>query len=111
MEAKTLTWFESEELPNQAQILGVTWSVASTSIHSAAESKYRGSATHGDQEIWVDADLKPDTKWRVYFHEVLHTISQALNLGLTEHEILVLEAALPCFFQENGIALTQEAEK
>jgi hypothetical protein len=105
-----LRWFESETLPDSVKILGVTWAVASTSVHAAAEAKYRGSATHGDQEIWVDADLKPDTKWRVYFHEVLHTISQALNLELTEHEVLVLEAALPCFFQENHITIEQPGE-
>lgn len=54
-----------------------------------------GEARYNQRQIVLKSDLGPKIKTQVYFHEILHALSNEHNIGLTEEQVLNFESALP----------------
>lgn len=60
-----------------------------------------GLANFNTQEIWIGSEFTEQTKHIAQMHEVLHIISDAYGLELTEHQVKYLTHALIAFFVDN----------
>lgn len=52
-----------------------------------------GETRFDTNQIILKTGLSPKLMTETYWHEILHAISEAYNIGLTEEQVLNLEAA------------------
>jgi hypothetical protein len=104
----TYRWFESQTLPECISVFGVDWTVSGARCPTQAEAGNSGQTDCSTKEMWINGALRPQNLWRHYLHEVVHVLGDALNIGLTEHQVLLLETGLAGFFVENGVVIEQE---
>lgn len=60
-----------------------------------------GLANFNTQEIFINREHTTQTKKIAYFHEILHIISDAYNLSLTENQVKFGTHALIAFLADN----------
>lgn len=61
---------------------------------------FHGEDTYGEtrydqQQIVLKSDLGPKIITEVYFHEILHALSNEHDIGLSEEQVLNFEGTLP----------------
>jgi hypothetical protein len=81
------------------KICGITYELLAK---TAEEMQGRiGLANFNTQEVWVGDNFTKQTQHIARMHEVLHIISDAYNLNLTEEQVKFLTHALIAFFEDN----------
>lgn len=60
-----------------------------------------GLANFNTQEIWIGKDYTTQTKKIAVVHEVMHILSDAFGLGLTENQVKIGTHAFIAFLSEN----------
>jgi hypothetical protein len=81
------------------KICGITYELLAK---TAEEMQGRiGLANFNTQEVWVGDHFTKQTQHIARMHEVLHIISDAYNLNLTEEQVKFLTHALIAFFEDN----------
>jgi hypothetical protein len=88
------------------KICGLTYNV----LYKTAEEMQGtiGLARFNDQEIWIGNHFSEQTKKIALWHEVLHILSDAYNLKLTEEQVKFQTHALIAFVEDNQLYGKQE---
>lgn len=60
-----------------------------------------GNTNHSVGFIEIDASLVGQTKKSTFIHEMLHALDNVYDIGLSEHQVSLLEAALYAFLEDN----------
>jgi hypothetical protein len=60
-----------------------------------------GLADFNAQQIFINESATPQTKKIAVYHEIMHIISDAWGLGLTESQVKIGTHALIAFLEEN----------
>lgn len=81
------------------KICGINYAILNK---TAMEMEGRiGLANFNTQEIWIGEDFTTQTKRIAKTHEVLHIVSDAYGLDLTEHQVKHLTHALIALVEDN----------
>ena len=60
-----------------------------------------GSANFNSQEIWINQDHTQQTQKIAIWHEIIHIVSDAYGLNLSEEQVKIGTHALIAFAAEN----------
>lgn len=81
------------------KICGLTYELLTK---TAEEMQGRiGLANFNTQEVWVGDSFTKQTQHIARMHEVLHILSDAYNLNLSEEQVKFLTHALVAFIEDN----------
>jgi hypothetical protein len=61
-----------------------------------------GCISYLTQKIKLEASVKPDKAWQVFWHECLHGIADEAGVEMEEGEVLALGKVLAAFMLDNG---------
>jgi len=83
----------------QLKICGLTYTV----LYKTAQEMQGtiGLARFNDQEIWIGDHFTDQTQKIALWHEVLHILSDAYNLKMTEEQVKFMTHALIAFAEDN----------
>lgn len=77
--------------PTKLRLLGKNWTIRYGSTKNKDEM---GECLSETQAITIKEGLKPEQERSTVLHECLHAIDFSLGLGLTERQVMGLEAGL-----------------
>ena len=69
-----------------------------------------GAFDEPTMEILINTDAPPSLVNTTIFHEILHAISYAYGMSLSEHDVLILENTLLPLLQDNPWLLDDKVE-
>ena len=85
----------------QIKISGITYQIVEKS-HEEMGGRL-GLADFNSQTISINGDYSSQTKMIAKWHETLHILSNAFNIGLQEEQVVVLTHALVALLQDNDL--------
>ena len=67
-----------------------------------------GLADLNNKIITIKLDMSPRLTVETYIHEIIHSVSDQYELGLTENQVLSMEKALAYILKDNNIFKKEE---
>lgn len=92
------------QIPEEVKVGPFTYKVNIVDIVDRERPELIGQAIHcTNKEIRIQKDLDRDKLESVFIHELLHCADAFLHLGLSEEQVLRLEAGLYMVLKGNGL--------
>lgn len=90
----------------EMKILGYDYKLAYFPLHGKLPLESAGVCSVGQQTIMVDGSLCKQQLKSTVLHEMIEAVNRHLELELSHHQIVLLEAGLYNALTENGVSLS-----
>lgn len=91
-------------IPEKIKVGGYEYPVRFIKNMGVDRGEY-GSINHSVGFIEIDDSITGQTKESTFIHEALHALDNVYDIGLNEHQVAQMEAAIYAFLKDNPIIL------
>jgi hypothetical protein len=91
-------------IPSEFMAYGLPWKVRFVTEHEKIKGNF-GHCSAEDQTIYLLKTATRRQQESTFLHELIHLVSETMELNLSEHTVLCLEGGLYPILKDNGIKL------